>query len=380
VFPFPGQLVRDGDNGTGPKAYLNYLLFDRDYVYKTGGFKRLTTAAIEQGTDVTHERLFFENNEINITEAGYLYVWLSNENDTPVEVYFDDFKVTQTKSPVVESQDFYPFGLTYNKFSRENALPNRLKLFQGQEHVDDIGLNWDSFKWRNHQPDIGRFFNVDPLASDYVYNSPYAFSENHVTTHIELEGLEKVYIFDTATRPKDNGTKGSGYTAQVYVQHDNGEVYGPYSGSSYPNSKSNTDNSTSSNTVNEGEHTYNNESGHKGGTKKGLNIVNENGVREAPGTNPAGDAVTMTYVNAHKGASDNGNYNSRGSEGCITIKPEDFDAFVSNFDWSKGGGNKGTSSGTIVIYRADSDQREFDENALRAQQLVSQMEPEVIEN
>jgi hypothetical protein len=53
-------------------------------------------------------------------------------------------------------------------------------------------LNWDSFKWRNHQPDIGRFFNVDPLADKYVYNSPYAFSENHVTSHIELEGLEKV--------------------------------------------------------------------------------------------------------------------------------------------------------------------------------------------
>jgi hypothetical protein len=36
------------------------------------------------------------------------------------------------------------------------------------------------------------FFNVDPLAEKYLYNSPYAFSENHVTAHIELEGLEKV--------------------------------------------------------------------------------------------------------------------------------------------------------------------------------------------
>jgi RHS repeat-associated protein len=70
---------------------------------------------------------------------------------------------------------------------------NKFK-FQGQEHVDDLGLNWDSFKWRNHQPDIGRFFNVDPLAEKYVYNSPYAFSENDVVSAIELEGLEKVRI------------------------------------------------------------------------------------------------------------------------------------------------------------------------------------------
>jgi RHS repeat-associated protein len=110
-----------------------------------------------------------------------------------VDVYFDDFKVTQVKSSVVQSNDYYPFGLTFNSYPREDALINRWK-FQGQEHMDDIGLNWDSFKWRNHQPEIGRFFNIDPLSDKYVYNSPYAFSENHVTSYAELEGLEKVRV------------------------------------------------------------------------------------------------------------------------------------------------------------------------------------------
>lgn len=87
--------------------------------------------------------------------------------------------------------NYYAFGLTFNSYQRENSVANRWK-FQGQEHVDDLGLNWDSFKWRNHMPDIGRFFNVDPLADKYVHNSPYAFSENKVTAHIELEGLEAV--------------------------------------------------------------------------------------------------------------------------------------------------------------------------------------------
>lgn len=59
---------------------------------------------------------------------------------------------------------------------------------------DDFDLNWYAFKWRNHDPAIGRFFNVDPLAMDYVYNSPYAFSENQVVAHVELEGLEKAKI------------------------------------------------------------------------------------------------------------------------------------------------------------------------------------------
>jgi RHS repeat-associated protein len=112
-----------------------------------------------------------------------------------VEVYFDDFKVEHTKSPVIQTDEYYPFGLTFNSYRRENSVVNRIK-FQGQEHIDELNLGWDSFKWRNHQPDIGRFFNVDPLAEKYVYNSPYAFSENKVVAHRELEGLEAEPIIE----------------------------------------------------------------------------------------------------------------------------------------------------------------------------------------
>lgn len=72
--------------------------------------------------------------------------------------------------------------------------------YSDQEHIGDLNLGWDSFKWRNHQPDIGRFFNIDPLAEKYVYNSPYAFSENAVTRHRELEGLEKVDFYGSHLR------------------------------------------------------------------------------------------------------------------------------------------------------------------------------------
>jgi RHS repeat-associated protein len=178
------------NNNPAPKAYLNWLVFDRDYNLKDGGAIQITTAAAEHGLNGDHEEL---SKRLVISEAGYVYVYLTNDNfemnQGEVEVYFDDFRVEHVKSPVIQSQDFYPFGLAFNGYSRENSLTNQYK-FQGQEHQDELDLGWDSFKWRNNMPEIGRFFNIDPLADKYVYNSPYAFSENKVVAHVELEGLE----------------------------------------------------------------------------------------------------------------------------------------------------------------------------------------------
>src|SRR3954470_1590380 len=55
------------------------------------------------------------------------------------EVYFDDFKVEHVKSPVIQSEDFYPFGLTFNSYQRENSTPNPLQ-FNGKEQQDELSL------------------------------------------------------------------------------------------------------------------------------------------------------------------------------------------------------------------------------------------------
>jgi RHS repeat-associated protein len=67
-------------------------------------------------------------------------------------------------------------------------------VFQGQESDDEISGEGNSvnYKYRMHDPRLGRFFAVDPLASHYSYNYPYAFSENVLINCIELEGLEKI--------------------------------------------------------------------------------------------------------------------------------------------------------------------------------------------
>jgi RHS repeat-associated protein len=69
-------------------------------------------------------------------------------------------------------------------------LENKKNKFQGQEYNDDLGADIYEFKWRMHDPQMGRFWQVDPLADKYTYNSTYAFAENKLGKGVELEGLE----------------------------------------------------------------------------------------------------------------------------------------------------------------------------------------------
>ncbi len=232
AIPYAAALDKASETGSAPKAFLNYIVFDRDFNLKDGGYVRITTACREYGQDAPHERLA---KELVITEPGYVYLYISNDNVSlgggEVEVYWDDFRVEHIKSLVVQSQDYYPFGLTFNSYNRENSLPNRLKLFQDQQHVDDLGLNWDGFKWRNHMPELGRFFGGDKLAEKYYYNSPYAFSENKVVSHRELEGLEAEWstysqsVSQIEARPRydheNNGEAFQGMTVSfTLTQHE----------------------------------------------------------------------------------------------------------------------------------------------------------------
>jgi len=111
-------------------------------------------------------------------------------------VFFDSLQVIHIRGPILEETHYYPFGLTMSGIS-SRALAfgnpkNKEQTFQSQQIDDELGLNWIQFKWRNHDPQIGRFIEIDPLSEKYVYNSTYAFSENKVTGHVELEGLEAI--------------------------------------------------------------------------------------------------------------------------------------------------------------------------------------------
>ena len=114
---------------------------------------------------------------------------LGNEDEkTPVEVYFDDFKVTQVKSPVVQTDDYYPFGLTFNEYTRENSTAQHY-LYNGKERQDDLGLGLYDYIARQYDPAIGRFLSIDPAASGMRRFSPYAYAFDNPIRFTDPDGM-----------------------------------------------------------------------------------------------------------------------------------------------------------------------------------------------
>ncbi len=181
---FDGALgvVGGSSNDNVPAAYLNYILFDQDMISYQTGFRQMTGAA-----NMAHELMDFSNETIKATRPGFIYVWVSNNSATNNWVYFDDMKVTLVEHPVVQSDDYYPFGLTFNSWQRALTEKNDF-LYNGKEFQKDLDWNIYDYGARMYMPDIGRWNAIDPLAGLYYSATPYNYVLNQPTQAVDPDG------------------------------------------------------------------------------------------------------------------------------------------------------------------------------------------------
>ena len=202
--PATGVLTDPNENAAYPKAHLNWGTFDRDWKFLDGGAKQLQGGA-EDGTDVPFAEI---SKSIEIKEPGYVYIWLSNTSAQQRDVFFDDFNVTHTKSPIIQTEDYYAFGLTFNSYQRENSLLNKYQ-YNGKELQTDFSLNWLDYGARMYQPEIGRWSAIDPLSEKYFSLSSYNFVANNPILFVDPDGRE-IWI---------------SYGDNQRVRYDNGKLY-----------------------------------------------------------------------------------------------------------------------------------------------------------
>jgi RHS repeat-associated protein len=93
-------------------------------------------------------------------------------------------------------------------------------LYQGSEMDKEIKGEGNSvnYRFRMHDPRLGRFFAIDPLASKYAHYTPYSFSGNKLIAWLELEGLEEAIV---SRHHKNDGTIEIKVYSELDVNYDN---------------------------------------------------------------------------------------------------------------------------------------------------------------
>jgi len=127
-------------------AYLNYILFDENYIPVDYGFQRLDQSA--QGTLAEHQQLTLV---ANVKKNGYLYTYVSNETSNDINAFFDDFKITYTNEvEVIRFTDYYPYGSVMRSEGEKYRFG-----YQGEFAEQDDETGWNAFELRMYDSKIG---------------------------------------------------------------------------------------------------------------------------------------------------------------------------------------------------------------------------------
>jgi RHS repeat-associated protein len=177
------------DDDALPKAFVTILFFDKDYNLIDAAWDQVGAPGAQTSATVKQPPHDLMTVTAKAPEAGYAFVFVSNEHPYYVDLYFDDVTVSHTPSPIVGTSDYFPFGLSYNSGERAGSLEQKY-LYNGKELQDEMALNWYDYGARMYMPEIGRWGVVDPLADKSRRWSPFAYCLNNPLIFVDPDGME----------------------------------------------------------------------------------------------------------------------------------------------------------------------------------------------
>jgi RHS repeat-associated protein len=152
-----------------PKAYLNWLLLDEQMKYVEA-----SSGAIP--VSIPNEVKPISQGAIPMTKNGFLYIYVSNETQN-WDVFFDNLSISHYSGPLTEETHYYPFGLTIAEISSKalkSAYVENDKKYNGIELEGDLGIDIYDAQLRELDPQVGRWWQVDPKTENMEMWSPYA--------------------------------------------------------------------------------------------------------------------------------------------------------------------------------------------------------------
>jgi RHS repeat-associated protein len=191
---FINSVQPNGSNPSSatPQAFLTILFFDErfNFIEAADGGAYQQQVASSVGSNGASLTLVDKKAPKN----GYVYIYVSNQSNN--HVYFDDFNVAITQGNIVEENHYYSYGLKISAISSRKfadsyeGLTKNNYLYNGKEFFDDADLNWYDYGFRNYDPQIGRFPQLDPLTDIYPVLTPYQYASCDPINNIDFDGLE----------------------------------------------------------------------------------------------------------------------------------------------------------------------------------------------
>ncbi len=120
---------------------------------------------------------------------GYKYVYQFKDHLGNIRLSYSDtnYNGTITQDEIIEENNYYPFGLEHKGYNNVQ-LANHPYKYNGKEHQEELDLNWYDFGWRNFNPALGRWMNVDNLSEKYMSYSPYHYAGNNPILNFDIDG------------------------------------------------------------------------------------------------------------------------------------------------------------------------------------------------
>ncbi len=153
---------------------MNIVIYDKDYNVIDFTYEQIDGGKqVGVSPSVPHD---YMSAEYTAKEVGYAYVFISNENPTLTDVYFDDVTINRTPTNVIQYNEYYPFGLQAGTSWTRDDSKNSYLYNAGAELNATSG--WYDLFFRNYDPALGRFVQVDLMAADVHDLSPYNYANN----------------------------------------------------------------------------------------------------------------------------------------------------------------------------------------------------------
>lgn len=126
-----------------------------------------------------------------------------------------------------KANQYYPFGTTCPDLTGTwntpgGSSPTNQYLYNGKELQPDLGLDWLVYGARFYDPALGKWQNIDPMAHEREWLSPYNFLQNNPLSRIDPDGALD-YPIIRITKQKTGGTAEQrvlGYSGGVTTQVD----------------------------------------------------------------------------------------------------------------------------------------------------------------